>query len=66
MNEKRKIVVPAMTEVNLKTGESITKHVEVDEEEYHHAVLDPFARSILKLIKKDIEIGKFKPGQTDV
>lgn len=64
--EKKTIVVPAMTVINRKTGESITKYVEVDEEEYNKAVIDPFARSLLELMKKDIESGKFKSGQTDI
>jgi len=58
--------VPVQTVVDLKTGESKTTYKDLTVEEsreYEEQVLDPFARAIYELMKKDIESGKFVPGQ---
>lgn len=58
--------VPIQTVVDLKTGESKTTYKTLtasESREYEKQVLDPFARSIFELMKRDIESGEFVPGE---
>lgn len=58
--------VPAQTIVDLKTGESKTTYTTLTASEYkdyQKQVLDPFAKSLFELMKRDIESGKLVPGE---
>ena len=54
--------VPSVMSINLKTGETITKCVEITDEEYEEKLIKPLARILYEQLKRDIKNGKFVPN----
>lgn len=53
--------VPSIVSINLKTGEEMTKYVEITDEQYEERLIKPLARILYEQMKRDIETGKFYP-----
>lgn len=62
--KKNEHVLPLVVEHNLHTGESrVLKSVKLTDKEYEEQVINPLAKIVYEAMKRDIESGRFKPGE---
>jgi hypothetical protein len=62
--KKKTHVLPAVVECDLHTGESrVLEYVELTDDKYKKQVIEPLAKIFYEAMKRDIESGKFKPGE---
>lgn len=64
--KKEEHVLPLVIEHNLQTGESrVLKSVKLTDKEYEEQIIKPLAKIVYEAMKRDIESGKFKPGEIE-
>ena len=62
--DNKKHILPAVVEINLKTGEStVLKYVELTDKQYDKQILQPLARILYDTMISEIKSGKFKPEE---
>ncbi|MEG0751500.1 MAG: hypothetical protein RR998_06880 [Oscillospiraceae bacterium] len=64
--KKQKYMLPSVVECDLHTGESrVLECVELSKKQYQEQIIDPLVRILYEVMKRDIETGKFKPGEVE-
>ena len=60
----KKHILPAVVEVNLKTGErKVLEYVELTDKQYNEKIVQPLARILYDSMISEIKSGKFKPEE---